>query len=251
MPRFYVSPEYIKDKKIVISSAEARHIKNVLRVGKGDMITVFDGTGREYAVLVENMASTKVEGRIIEERMVQTETQIEITLFQGLPKSGKMDFVIEKCTELGAKKIVPVLTARSIPDIDEKNINKRMARWERIAREATKQCGRTQVPQVSKIIQLQDAFKEKFDLCLILWEGEKDCKLKDVLNKYEIFKYPCRVGIFIGPEGGFTREEIGQARYNNAISISLGPRILRTETAGMTATAIVMYELEPKNTLTR
>lgn len=246
MPRFYIEPRSIKEKKVNIRGAEARHIKTVLRLGKGDMINIFDGTGREYAVLIENVSPARVEGRIIEDRSIEVESLVDVTLFQGLPKSGKMDLIIQKCTELGVHRIVPVLTSRTIPEIDPKKMKTRKLRWERIAREAARQSGRTRIPEIGDVISFSDVFGEEADLKLIFWEGEREAQLKDVLGRCRVAAYPCRVGLFVGPEGGFGREEIGQARYKGAIPVSLGPRILRTETAGMIATAIIMYEFEPR-----
>lgn len=245
MPRFYVEPEYIKDKRVSISGADARHIRTVLRLDRGDMIDIFDGSGREYAVLIETIGAAKVEGRIIGEKFVEAERLVEVTLFQGLPKASKMDLIIQKSTELGVCRIVPMITSRSIPDLDSKKKDLRISRWKRIAVEASKQSGRTKVPHVEDILKFSDAFAREFDLKLIMWESEREAKLKEVLGKCHVSAYPCRVGVFVGPEGGFTNEEIGQARYMGAIPVSMGPRILRTETAGMIATAILMYELEP------
>lgn len=249
MPRFFVEPKFIQEKKISVRSGEARHIINVLRLGPGDMINVFDGTGKEYVVLIERTSVSKVEGRIIEEKIIGTEILVEITLFQGVPKAKKMDLIVEKCTELGVNKIVPIITARTVPEVENgdssDSLKVRLSRWEKIAKEASKQSGRVKIPEIGNFISFQDAFNEKFDLSLILWESEREQNIKEILNRCQVSTYPYRVSIFIGPEGGFTREEIGQARHRGAIPVSLGPRILRTETAGMIAVALVLYEFEP------
>ena len=200
-------------------------------------------------VLIEHTSVSMVEGRIITEKMIEVESLVEITLFQGLPKARKMDLIVEKCTELGVNKIVPIRTARTIPEMDanrpEEKMKMRLSRWNKIAKESSKQSGRVKIPEIGDLIPFSQALNEKVDLSLIPWESEREQGLKEMLRKYEVVAYPCRVGIFIGPEGGFTKEEIGQARHHCVIPVSLGSRILRTETAGMITIALVLYELEP------
>jgi len=245
MPKFFVEPKFIKENRVKIRGKEARHIATVLRLERGDMINVFDGTGREYAVLIESSSTSTVEGRVIQEKWPERESSVEITLFQGLPKSSKMDLIVEKCTELGVVRIVPVITSRTVPELDPDKMEERRSRWERIAREASKQSGRVRVPEIGSVISFREAFtKTELDLKLIPWENER-VSLRTALKRCQVTVYPCRVGIFVGPEGGFTPEEIGYARRNGAIPVSLGPRILRTETAGIVASAIVLYEFEP------
>lgn len=250
MPRFFVEPKFIQERKISIHGGESRHIINVLRLGRGDVINVFDGTGKEYVVLIERTSTSVVEGRIIEEKIIEVESLVEITLFQGLPKAKKMEQIVEKCTELGVNKIVPIRTLRTVPEIEdghssEGSMKARLSRWGKIAKEASKQSGRVRVPEIGELIFFSRALTEKTDLSLIPWEGEREHSIKEVLKRCRVATYPCRIGIFIGPEGGFTKEEIGEARFNGAIPVSLGSRILRTETAGMIAIAMVLYELEP------
>ena len=246
MPRFFVEPKHIKGSKISIRGKEARHITNVLRLDRGDMITVFNGEGKEYAVLIEVIAETSVEGRIIHEKIQERKPFVEITLFQGLPKSVKMDFIVEKCTEIGVHRIVPMITSRTVPDVDEEKMAERAKRWERIAKEASKQSGRTKITEIGKPVLFRDALNGDFDFRIIPWEDERTRTLKETLKSLRIEFYPCRIGIYIGPEGGFTRDEIGQAKYNGVVSVSLGSTVLRTETAGLVSSAIVMYEFEPK-----
>jgi len=250
MPRFFVQPEFVYEQKISIRGGDSRHITNVLRLGRGDVINVFDGTGKEYVVLIERASASTVEGRIITEKTIEVESLVEITLFQGLPKAKKMDLIVEKCTELGINKIVPIRTARTIPETDAdytgtSQMKVRLSRWNKIARESSKQSGRVKIPEVCDLISFSHAINEKTDLSLIPFEGEREQGIKKTLKRCPVASYPCRVGIFIGPEGGWTKEEIGQARHNGIIPVSLGLRILRTETAAMIACALVLYELEP------
>jgi len=252
MPRFFVEPKTIKGDKFSIRGREARHISTVLRLERGDTISIFDGTGKEYFAIIENAGDSGVDVRVIHEKFRERESYVEVTLFQGLPKSTKMDLIVEKCTEIGIHRIVPIVTSRVVPDIETGKMEERRSRWERIAKEASKQSGRTRVTEIGKIIPFKEAFKAELDLKIVPWEDERGTGLKDVLKKCRIEAYPCRIGIFIGPEGGFTRDEIGHARYNDAIPVSLGPNVLRTETAGLVTAAIVLYEFEPrvKNTIT-
>lgn len=244
MPRFFVEARFIKESRLNITGREARHIATVLRLESGDMISVFDNSGKEYAVLIERSAPSRVEGRIIQEKTVEKESPVEITLFQGLPKSSKMDFIVEKCTELGVHRIVPIITSRTVPKVDPEKMESRRSRWERIAREASKQSGRINVPEIGSVTTFQDALSGEMDLKLIPWEDERSTTIKSALRKCDV-AYPFHIGVFIGPEGGFTRDEIGQARHSGAISVSLGRRVLKTETAGVVASAIILYELEP------
>lgn len=242
MHRFFVNKKNIDKEQIFITGEDVKHIKNVLRFNKGDKIVVCDGEKRDYIVEITLMDKNKVVGRIIEEKKSSGEFPIEIILYQGIPKSNKMDLIIQKAVELGVHRIVPVITERTVVKIKEKNKElKKIDRWNRISLESAKQCRRGIIPIVDNIKtfseMMQNLTNETF--ILVPYESEKKMGLKDVFKKYKSE----RVNIVIGPEGGFEEEEINNLKSIGANIITLGPRILRTETAGFTTIAITMYEL--------
>jgi 16S rRNA (uracil1498-N3)-methyltransferase len=260
MRRFFVEAENIKKDKVTIRGEEARHIFQVLRLKEKDRIKVFTGQGREYIIEIREAGKKEVIGRILKESRLDTEPPIGITLVQGLPKSDKMDFIIQKVTELGVRKIIPVITQRTIVRLDKERARKRRNRWQRIALEAAKQSGRATIPEVDAIttfVQSLNNISEE-NLNLIPWEEETSTSLKEVLKS--ITNHPSPEGsgrdlsranargrlpitVFIGPEGGFTSEEVEAAKEKGAVPVSLGPRLLRTETAGLATLAMVLYEL--------
>ena len=260
MRRFFVEAESIKKNQVTIKGSEARHIAQVLRLGEKDKIKVFTGTRREYLTEIIQVSKKEVIGRILKESRLDTEPSIEITLLQGLPKSDKMDFIVQKVTELGVKRIIPVITQRTIVRLDKEKAEKRRNRWQRIALEAAKQSGRAIIPEVRKVIPFIQALNNlnRENLNLIPWEEETSTSLKEVLKPITDHPSPEGSGqdlsranargrspitVFIGPEGGFTPEEVRIAREKGVLPVSLGPRLLRTETAGLVTLAMILYEL--------
>lgn len=243
MSRFFVNSTDIFDDSIIISGEDVKHIKRVLRLGVGDNITIADGQGIEYKVEIVTLEEAVVKTRIIEIVKNHTEPPVEIILYQGLPKSDKMDYVIQKGVELGLKRIVPVITERTVVKLNgKKDEQKKCDRWNRISMEAAKQSNRGVIPPVELPIDFLKAIKatKDFDFSLIPYEKERGNGLKDViLNKNDAKK----ISVFIGPEGGFTEKEIELAVENGIHPVTLGPRILRTETAGIAVLSILMYEL--------
>ncbi|HPC99830.1 MAG TPA: 16S rRNA (uracil(1498)-N(3))-methyltransferase [Acetivibrio sp.] len=243
MSRFFVNSTNISGDSIIISGEDVNHIKRVLRLGSGDNITVSDGKGVDYRVEIVNLHESAIETRIIETVKNITEPPVEIILYQGLPKSDKMDYIIQKGVELGLKGIVPVITERTVVKLtDKKDEQKKCERWNRISMEAAKQSNRGIIPPVELPIDFKKAVNaaKDFDISLIPYEKERGNGLKDViLNRTDAKK----VSIFIGPEGGFTEKEIETAVENGVYPVTLGPRILRTETAGIAVLSILMYEL--------
>lgn len=241
MRKFFVKNEDIKDGIARINGDDAHHIINVLRFKIGTKLIISDGKN-QYVVSVIDIENSSVILKIIEEYNQVVESPINITLYQGLPKSDKMDLIIQKCTEIGIKKIVPVETEFSTIKIKEKNIYNKISRWKKISLEASKQSGRSIVPDVLMPVGFKDALESlnEFDLCLIPYEKETNMRLKDVLKKNFDAKNIC---VFIGPEGGFSENEIMAAIEYGAIPVTLGPRILRTETAGIVTSSIILYEL--------
>jgi len=243
MPRFFINSKDIFDDSIIIEGDDFNHIKKVLRLKCGEIITLSDGSGNEYAAKIEKFGDGFVHTKIIESYKNKTEPHVKVTLYQGLPKSDKMDFIIQKSVELGINRIVPVITERTVVKIDsEKDALKKCERWNRISQEAAKQCNRGIIPKVEIPIRFKDAVeqaKEK-SLAVIPYEKEERNSLKQIIKSAGDVD---EIAILIGPEGGFTEQEIEEAVSFGINSVTLGPRILRTETAGIVVLTIMMYEL--------
>lgn len=243
MRRFFVDRVIHIGDAIELCGEEARHILTVLRMGVGDRIIIINGGGTELTS--EISAVDRAEGiltlNIIDEAPCIAEPSVEITLYQCLPKAGKMDLIIQKCVELGIHRIVPVQSKRCVVKVEA--FGGKLVRYNRISHEAAKQCGRGTVPEVCDAIALRDCDFSPYDLVLVAYEAEELNTLKTVLsNNHDAL----RLAIVIGPEGGFEPDEVNYivSASNNAHSVSLGKRILRTETAGMAMLAMLMYELE-------
>ena len=243
MPRFFVNSKDIFDDNINITGEDYNHIKKVLRLKCGEIVTLSDGIGNEYVAEIEEFGEGFVHTKVIESYKNTTEPPVKVTLYQGLPKSDKMDFIIQKSVELGISRIVPVLTERTVVRLDsEKDALKKSERWNRISQEASKQCNRGIIPKIEIPISFKEAIKQTKDnvLALIPYEKESANSLKQILKRGGNIT---EISVFIGPEGGFTEQEIEEAVNMGLNSVTLGPRILRTETAGITVLSILMYEL--------
>lgn len=241
MARFFVDPENIGTDEVRITGDDVKHISKVLRMRENENITVCDKCGNDYDCTITQISADSVIAKIDSKYPNAMEAPIYITVYQGLPKSDKMDYIVQKCIELGAVRIVPVDTKRVISK--PKDIDKKISRWQKIAEEAAKQCGRGIIPEVASLIGFSDAIKEmsrEDDLSLMPYECEKESKLKTVLNNNKGAK---KINILIGPEGGFDESEAIIAQEAGIHTVTLGPRILRTETAPLAACAAVMYEL--------
>ncbi len=241
MPKFFVSKENINDHIITLEGDNAKHIGNVLRAKIGDKITVCDGEGRDYECEIEEITKGSVAAKITDIFSNNNEPSIKITLYQGLPKADKMELVIQKCIEIGIDRIVPVKTEHTVVKLEGKE-EKKLQRWNKIAEAAAKQCGRGKIPRVCGIMSFKDAVIEAagLDSAIIPYEKERDNSLKSFAKEFRGES----IGIFIGPEGGFSEEEISFAKERGISSVTLGRRILRTETAGLVASVILLYELE-------
>lgn len=245
MYRFYISREQITGDKIAITGSDVNHICNVLRMESGDWIAACDGQGKDYISRIFSMDREKVILQVEKTQETGTELQTKIILFQGVPKKDKMEFIIQKAVELGVYGIVPVFTKRCVvKPADEKRTEKKLERWQAIAEAAAKQCDRGIIPEVYAPVSL----KEAFDMAKSLEYNMIPYELQDGMNQSrEIVADACRhssVGIFIGPEGGFEAEEIEKAVMDGIKPITLGKRILRTETAGMALLAIMMFQMQ-------
>lgn len=245
MSRFYVDKSQIQNECAVITGEDVNHIKNVLRMREGDGLLLCDGEGKTYDVTIKEMFSDRIICYVTKEDISDTELLARITLFQGLPKKDKMEWIIQKAVELGASEIVPVQMARTIVKLeDAKKEEKKLTRWRSIAESAAKQSGRGIVPVVSPVMNYKEALAKasEFEYNMIPYE-----KAEDLVSSRKVVKGAVgrkSIGIFIGPEGGIAEEELALALEKGVQPVSLGKRILRTETAGLTALSLVMFELE-------
>ncbi|MEA4960350.1 16S rRNA (uracil(1498)-N(3))-methyltransferase [Lutispora sp.] len=243
MHRFFISKDNIKKGNIIITGDDVSHISRVLRIKPGDDIVVCDGQGMDYKVVIENIDKYAVRTRILESRASDGEPGINAVLFQGIPKSTKMDVIIQKCTEIGVRRIVPVETARTVVRLSsEKDGIKKVERWQRIAEEAAKQSGRGIIPKIDMPRSFYESLAEaaELDISLIPYELEKNNNLKMSIHG----KKAESIGIFIGPEGGYEDFEIKSALDKGVVPVTLGPRILRTETSGSAVLSCIMYEFD-------
>ena len=245
MPKFFTQKNNILNGRTCVTGSDAAHIAKVLRLTEGAALTLCDGEGTDYDAVITRLGKSEVELAITGSRPCLAEPELAVTLFQGLPKQGKMDFIIEKCTELGISRIVPVSVRRCVAAVrDAKAEEKKLARWRKIAAESVKQCGRGVIPEVTGVVPLSEAIlmAGALDVKLAAYENEQDTPLKSALLAARGKTEPKSAGIFIGPEGGFEPEEIEALRAAGIPAITLGKRILRTETAGCAVLTAVMYE---------
>jgi 16S rRNA (uracil1498-N3)-methyltransferase len=242
MRRFYVPPGDIDNNQVYIRDSNAHHLTQVLRIKEGEKVTVFDGSGQEYLVDVKSISRDLVVGNILEATTPDRDTRIKVTLVQGIPKGDKMDLIIQKCTELGITEIIPVLAERTVVKLEENKKEKRRQRWQKISEEASKQCKRSIVPQIREICTWKECLSSiaNTENILVLWENEKTQGLKTFLESNKSLN---QLTLVIGPEGGLSQSEVDSLLELGAQTVSLGPRILRTETAGFAALVMVLYEL--------
>ena len=244
MYRFFAEPEACVGEKIRIAGEDWNHIRNVLRLKCGEQITVSNGADREYICEIVEFTDREVITRIVDVMGSSAELPTEITLYQGFPKGDKLEFIIQKAVELGAVRIVPVLTRRSVVKLDEKKAARKVERYNAIALSAAKQSKRGRIPVVEPVMSFADALADakKLDMKLIPYEDAEGMEhSRSVIHQA---KGKHSLGIFIGPEGGFEEQEVEAAKAIGAECITLGHRILRTETAGMTVLSILMFELD-------
>ncbi len=241
MSRFYVEDPHWVGNKIEISGAEVRHIQKVLRLKKGDEIVLFDGKGMEYWGAIESQKLNRITVTIEKTNTPRRESPIEVILGQGLLKGDKMDYVLQKTTEMGVSAIFPFVSSRTVPNVGGERLERRWNRWKRIAVESAKQCGRTVPPKVEAVRDLTSILEWPVgDLVkLILWEKEEMSLRESIAG---IDKKSRRFLFLVGPEGGFCEREVSAAKGNGFIPVGLGPRILRSETVGVAMLSILQYE---------
>jgi 16S rRNA (uracil1498-N3)-methyltransferase len=239
-PRFFVPPDQIKDSRIRIAGPDVNHIARVLRLGRGSALTILDGRGKSYAAVIQELGREEVFCEINNELPSIPACPVKVTLVQGIPKSEKMDLIIQKGTELGISKVIPLICSRCVVRLAGDQLPRKQERWQRIALEASKQCRRPDVPEVAVPAELDEVLGCLPANCtaLIPWEEENNVSLKDLLHEIKAVQ---EVYIFIGPEGGFTAGEVAAAQAAGVRPVTLGPRILRTETAGMAVITMVLY----------
>ena len=242
--RLFADAGCIGDKYIKITDqGDIRHLSKVLRLREGDEIDVSDSMEWEYRAEIVRIDEEEVLLVILDKQKFAREPNLEVTLFQGIPKAGKMESIIQKCVELGVHAIIPVFMERTVV-VDKGNFSKKLDRWQKISDEAVKQCKRGMVPQVGRqrpFSEMLDKLRN-YDLILFPYENEGDYSIKDCLRG--LAEKPRSVAIVIGPEGGFSDKEAAALDEAGAARVTLGKTILRTETAGMAALAMTMYEQE-------
>ena len=241
MPKFFTARENIKDNTLIIDSEDANHLKKVLRINVGDVITVCDGAGVDYTVNVSEIGKNEIKCDIIDRKKSDTEPNISITLYQGLPKAAKMDYIIQKNTELGISKIIPAKLARCVVKLENKAAeDKKCERWQKIALEAAKQSGRGIVPEIDNPMTVDEIIEDvkDYDLVFVPYECEDQSRLKTIVESAPDAK---DIAFIIGPEGGFDISEIEKLKAADIKTVTLGKRILRTETAAEAVVSMLMY----------
>jgi len=241
--RFFVDPAAIKGEQVIITGEDVAHISRVLRLREGDTIALCDGACNEYTAAIIAIEKEQVSAKILTCGRSETEPQTRVILYQSLPKAGKMETIIQKCVELGAKRFIPVRSERSVILIKEKEFEKKRVRYNRVAQEAAKQSRRGMIPEVEALCMGFEKLPfQDFDLLILADEEEQERNLKSLLRG--LAKRPESIGLIIGPEGGISRKEAEFMKERGAVGVTLGKRILRTETAGMALLSMLQYELE-------
>lgn len=247
MYKFFVKENQIEDKKVQITGEDVNHIKNVLRLQKGETIQVCStDTATSYVVKILEFNSANVLGEILEECLETTETSILLHIFQGLPKQEKMEAIIQKATEIGVSDITPVKMERCVVKLDEKTESKKIERWQKIAEVAAKQSKRDKIPQVHSCVSFKNIYEklEKYDIVIVAYEEETNVSIKQVLKSVSKEEQN-KIAVLIGPEGGISKEEIEFLKtIPNTRVVTLGKRILRTETAPIVLASVIMYEFD-------
>ncbi len=243
MPKFFVDKEDFAGDKVCLNK-HSEHIRRVLRLNSNDKITVCDGNGNDYSVILLPFdQESGLFGQVLDRKKSEVEPDISITIIQALPKLDKMELILQKGTEVGVTSFVPVLTERCVSRPDEKKQGAKTERWQKIAASAAEQSGRGMIPRVSEVLsfyQMLQAFRD-FDRVILFYENEEGTTLKKYLNS---ISKPQKVALLVGPEGGWSDREGLEILHAGATSVSLGKRILRTETAGLVGAAEVLYHYD-------
>jgi 16S rRNA (uracil1498-N3)-methyltransferase len=247
MHRFFIPPENIQNNQVIFPESSIRQIRNVLRLKPGEQVMVLDNLGSQFLVQLNMVSSEGVDGLVLEKSPANGESTIRLRLFFSITQREKVEWILQKCTEIGVTAFFPFISTYSLSR--EKGMDaSRIRRWEKIIQEAAEQCGRGRIPSLREITTLQEAIKKvspRRELNLLAWEGEKDLYLHELMRtllpKMDSGK---KVNVFIGPEGGFAEGEVAAMKKMGFTSFSLGKRIFRVETAAMAASLLILYELE-------
>lgn len=255
MHRFFVSPDALRAQPIILTGDQAHQVRRVLRLRLGDRVTLLDGQGWAYEATLIALSETDAKFQLLQRRPAEGEPAVHITLYQAVLKGERFEWVLQKGTEVGVGAFVPLVCERNVVD-DLDAIEGKRERWQRIIREAAEQSGRGRLPVLSPAMLFSQAVatsasslpapmarlsSEPQPLRLIPWEQERGARLRDVLRGCNLAP-GARIEVLVGPEGGFTTQEIELARHHSVRPITLGPRILRAETAGVVAAALILYE---------
>ncbi|MBN2284761.1 MAG: 16S rRNA (uracil(1498)-N(3))-methyltransferase [Deltaproteobacteria bacterium] len=242
IPRIYHPFPPDKDTTVTLGGADFRYIRQVLRLRPGATVILFDGRGREFTARIEAVSAGTATLLITGEERTPPPA-CSITLAQSLPKGAKMDLIVQKTTELGVNRIIPFISSRSVPRLTEEKKHARADRWRKIAREAARQCGRATVPEVTEVVSFDELLEAPGEdtLRLIFWEHERRQSIRGILTD-ERYRHRSRLDLIVGPEGGFSENEVETARQGGCIPVTLGDAILRTETSPLTIISIVQYE---------
>jgi 16S rRNA (uracil1498-N3)-methyltransferase len=241
MPRFFFNPKDKSNTKISLSGNDVSHISTVLRLGIGEMLELCDGEGNDYLALIESIEGDEIIADAKFIRSSYSETSYDVTLYQSISKGEKMDEVVQKCVELGVRRIVPLISQRTVVKLNNfQDAQKKTERWAKIAKEAAKQSGRGIIPEVTPPLSFCKALRDKGQaLGIVASEYERTISLEDIFKGRDVFNRS--VAVLAGPEGGWEQSELKEAQECGWIPFTLGPRVLRTETAGMTVISIIMF----------
>ncbi|HEX3012261.1 MAG TPA: 16S rRNA (uracil(1498)-N(3))-methyltransferase [Syntrophomonadaceae bacterium] len=242
MRQFFVAPESIFSGQVILDKEQTKHIEKVLRLKMGEQIQVFDGQGRDYIVVLTARDNGCLIGKIISERTA-AEPKIQLTLIQGIAKGDKMDTIIQKAVEIGCSRIIPTITRYTVVRLEKDRAVQKLERWQTIAREACKQCKRSIIPAIGPIVGFDELVGNLPGNSIILYENEEHIRLRTLLKQIQdSAPEKQEINLIVGPEGGFCEDEVQKARNHGVQVAGLGPYILRTETAGLVAASIVLYE---------
>jgi len=246
MPTFLVQRKNVSGDTAVLSGTEAGHMLRSLRLSVGDSFHAFDEEGTRYRMRILEATSRSLRAEVLEIFAPEPPPPVAVTLLVGLPKADKMDFILEKATELGVSRVVPFRSSRTIPRVDPSDAKKRLLRWERVALAAAKQCGSGRIPEVSGIVPYNEALLQaaKHEAGIIFYEGERGFSLKGVLYGMPGVR---EIALVVGPEGGFSPDEVREAVAAGCRCAGLGSRILRVETAALAVLSMVMYHFEKES----
>lgn len=246
MQKFFVEENQIKNNKIYIQGPDVKHISNVLRLEKKEKIQICNkNTMQNYIVEIEEIQKEEIIANILEKLQTSVESNVEIHLYQGLPKADKMELIIQKTTELGIYKIIPVDMIRCVVKLEEKDLKKKLERWQKIAESAAKQSKRDIIPKIEEKQKIKEIAEKitQYDIFMVAYEEEINTTLKQVLKKLKP-KDNYKIAVLVGPEGGIDQKEIQILKEKGAVILTLGKRILRTETAPIAMVSNILYELE-------